>query len=877
MNGNLRGILALAVLAAGCNATAGGGADGGTGGTTPQGDVGTGGTVADGGNTGGTTPDAAPGGTVVPDQGTTGGVQADVGTGGVITPDAAGGVVPPVDAGVGGVETDAIAPDGGQVLPPEVCADLVNLNDSAQADGSFLYSGTTTGGNNAHMGSCGGDAAPDVAFTFTAPAEGDWVFSTAKVDPNATTFDTVLYVRTDCTDPNTESDCNDDSGSTQSEVTVHLAANQEASLVVDGFGENAGDFVLSAFVRQTLNQGDACEAGNARAVCAEGLVCVDAVNGVLDGSFVCAAPVPPTLTTVEPFYNAATQTFAVRATGTDPDGDLEGLHLAVFDDTGAEIALDFFGQGGGIDVPFDVIDRNGADITGTIIFQADLSTAVNGEFFLFDAAPAGTVSDPPVTADILPPPVSNEGESCDISGAFSACDSGANLACDAMVGSAVGTCIIPVEACADVFNVTAIALDPMTGAGSVDGNLANAVNDNTWGSCSTAGAPENVHTLTATVAGAYVISFSSDDVDAAFTGYLRKFCDVEDISTELGCGNLTADGLPASITVDLVAGQTVSVFVEPGEGPNGPWQGNYTISAFLDHAPEIVDATVYFNSENSAFGFEVTGSDIDNNIAGIGVVVSDPSGMVVLANDDGSPVDVAANADEIVDNGDGTVTIRMGRVATGITADMVGLLTIDIYDSAGVRSDKIDVAPIAPPVLAEGDACTADGAFGACDVGLSCATDDTGAGTCAAAIIECPAAFGDVVDLNDPANVVADGSWSYSGDTTNSADNAAGTCGGDGTPDNVHQFVAPAAGDYTFVTVLDPAADPPRDTVLYVTTACGTPIAGEVDCNDDSANAAPGELYSEVTATLDAGQTYYVFVDGYGGSAGPYTLNVTAN
>ncbi len=73
--------------------------------------------------------------------------------------------------------------------------------------------------------------------------------------------------------------------------------------------------------------------------------------------------------------------------------------------------------------------------------------------------------------------------------------------------------------------------------------------------------------------------------------------------------------------------------------------------------------------------------------------------------------------------------------------------------------------------------------------------------------------------------------------------------------------------------------------MVYVRTgtcASGTPLA----CNDDTASCATGDPCfaathhgSRVTPTVTAGQTYYIVVDGYGGScggsSGSFTLTVT--
>jgi hypothetical protein len=68
--------------------------------------------------------------------------------------------------------------------------------------------------------------------------------------------------------------------------------------------------------------------------------------------------------------------------------------------------------------------------------------------------------------------------------------------------------------------------------------------------------------------------------------------------------------------------------------------------------------------------------------------------------------------------------------------------------------------------------------------------------------------------------------------------------------------------------------------VLYARSACSYSAAFqptlEVDCNDDETEMS---LLSALVLTLEAGQTVYIFVDGYRaptgeGWRGDYTLNV---
>jgi len=99
--------------------------------------------------------------------------------------------------------------------------------------------GSTIGAANVRAGSCGGIAAPEIAYGFTAPSAGTYTFDTF-----GSSFDTVLYVRdgTACEGP--ELACNDDEGGLQSQVQVDLGADQIVTIVIDGYSTNFGDYTL---------------------------------------------------------------------------------------------------------------------------------------------------------------------------------------------------------------------------------------------------------------------------------------------------------------------------------------------------------------------------------------------------------------------------------------------------------------------------------------------------------------------------------------------------------------------------------------------------------------------------------------------------------
>jgi len=107
--------------------------------------------------------------------------------------------------------------------------------------GSGVSIGSTCGAANEVTPTCGGSYASDFSYYWIAPYDGAFTFSTVG---ERTQFNTVLQV----TDwgSGTPLGCNDDAaGSTQSSVTVNLAAGQEIRVAVDGQGGACGRFQLN--------------------------------------------------------------------------------------------------------------------------------------------------------------------------------------------------------------------------------------------------------------------------------------------------------------------------------------------------------------------------------------------------------------------------------------------------------------------------------------------------------------------------------------------------------------------------------------------------------------------------------------------------------
>jgi hypothetical protein len=110
-----------------------------------------------------------------------------------------------------------------------------------------------------------------------------------------------------------------------------------------------------------------------------------------------------------------------------------------------------------------------------------------------------------------------------------------------------------------------------------------------------------------------------------------------------------------------------------------------------------------------------------------------------------------------------------------------------------------------------------------------------------------------------PIDTVFNGTTSGTGATS-------GSCGGS-SPEAVATFVAPRDGTFCFDT-----SGTTFDAVAYVRTTCSDP-ASQVACIDD-VSATVTAPWLQFTAT--AGTAYSLFVDGYDGAAGDFTMKVSA-
>ncbi|MCA9525670.1 MAG: hypothetical protein KC549_05155, partial [Myxococcales bacterium] len=326
----------------------------------------------------------------------------------------------------------------------------------------------------------------------------------------------------------------------------------------------------------------------------------------------------------------------------------------------------------------------------------------------------------------------------------------------------------------------------------------------------------------------------------------------------------------------------------------------------------VTGGEAFANVEAGLLGIRVTGEDADNNPDTLAIVAFDAAGAelpllaepgeaiatldnVVAADGNFSGQTVVAffsaclpaaqaQFDECVGAGgdqDACVDAANALLAqcNRDTIARVASLRVAAGDSTGRTGDAYTIEMVSPtPTVGDGVACDAATAFAICEEGLSCfGLEDPNAPTCQVPVVECPAPWG-VVSLNDHA--AGDGAWSYDGDSTGAENLAgAGTCGGGGAQ-QVVSFTAPAAGTYVAeITAADDPTAGTTDTLIFARSHCALPGEDfEVGCNDDI-DTQGGNYLSSVTLELDAGQSVFLFIDGYTGNgapgfAGTYTIEV---
>jgi hypothetical protein len=103
-----------------------------------------------------------------------------------------------------------------------------------------IATGSTAGTVDSYKSTCGGVGEPDVAWAWTAPSTGRYVF-----DTRGSSFDTVLAIQDTCAGAVTACNNDDPVGGNTSAITQDLIGGQSIVLIVDG-DIGGGAFKLDA-------------------------------------------------------------------------------------------------------------------------------------------------------------------------------------------------------------------------------------------------------------------------------------------------------------------------------------------------------------------------------------------------------------------------------------------------------------------------------------------------------------------------------------------------------------------------------------------------------------------------------------------------------
>ena len=163
------------------------------------------------------------------------------------------------------------------------CAAADDVNESSVCRDDRLFrditglrdiTGETQGVSELNI--CRNNNAPEALFLITIRDDIDKL----RVDTRGSSFDTLLAVWTDCADPMTELNCNDDISFAErtSEVVVDAPAPGDYYILLDGLRDAQGEFQLT--VRGELAQGRQCDSAGDETNwigCGLGLRCVEDV------------------------------------------------------------------------------------------------------------------------------------------------------------------------------------------------------------------------------------------------------------------------------------------------------------------------------------------------------------------------------------------------------------------------------------------------------------------------------------------------------------------------------------------------------------------------------------------------------------------------
>ncbi|WP_438043002.1 MXAN_6577-like cysteine-rich protein [Sorangium sp. So ce128] len=708
-------------------------------------------------------------------------------------------------------------------------------------------SGTTIGAADGRWLTCSEPGAADQAFLFTAPHAGTYLFDTFEAS-----YDTALgALRADTCE---ELACNDNAGSVQSQISVDLAEGERILVVVSGARGAQGDFTLRVaepgpvqcaptaldpVVPQTVTGTTVLREDTVSADC-DISATPDATytfTAPSDGTYVFSGRAPSDLIvevreggtctgrSLYCRYGAGeSNAFATLEAGqtvlvavADPAGPRASFTLEIVEAPpcpGVQI---------GATLP-QTVTGNNEHLRNLISACATFSTG--GEATYGFTAPREGIYTFDATGSSFPVLMEARRASC--AGDLIACVDGLfepalitlSLAADETVILVVDTAGPTGDYRLEVDEVRCPLIDlGSTVPQTVTGTTADLA-DHLAPDCASRGAPEATYRFTAPADALYIF-----DTDGSALDTVLEVLDGSCSGPSLRCNdNVDPAGVVthSRASLFLSAGQTVIVSVD-----SASTSGDYTLNITQREAPQCplfaLDAVVPQSVTGSTEGYPDLLAPSCASVPGGEATYSftAPADGFYRMHTVGSTIDTILSVRDGGCEGDEMACVNDSRDSSKLVwldAGQTALISVDSHGAEGDYMLHVDLFD--------------------------------GTGTC-----------------DKPIELAPLASQTATGTTKGSLAKVDASCGGIDAPEVAYLFTAPEAGTYTIDTV---GSD--YDTVLAVFD--GDCYGEEIACSDDVLGEDLHLFTSEVTVSLDAGQSIVIVVDGAIDESGVYELNI---
>jgi cysteine-rich repeat protein len=802
----------------------------------------------------------------------------------------------------------------------------VTLTGTGAATRKATITGTTATDYGQSAGSCGGGTGKDAVYVVKPDVTG---LLTATL---TSSFDSLLYARRTCDDTKTEAACDDAPGSTGGEqISIAVTKDVPVYLFVDGYSGAHGPFTLdlevaTAFCGNGVAEppevcddggnlpGDGCaanctfEAGGVVNDCpGQPFVLAGSGSAPRTATFAGSTVFASTSSTSTPSGCSGSGPNAIYAITPDVDGSLTAKLVADYDNATLHIRTE-------CDQSATQLDCKEAteplqDLELTVPVKAGLP-----HYVVVDSASSTYKGEYRLEVTVNPARCGNG-----IVDGSEECDDANTASGD---GCAAGCTLEPPAAGSDTCPGAPLALAPMgdgTYAGVITSATTSFVDDfepksyPSGSGCSTYNSGKDaVFAVTSPIDGMLEAT-----VEGNFDTwiYARTACvDDESAYTDLSCSAKQDGNGPETIDVPISAGAPLWIIVD---GDLSSSQGTFALNAVVRPAAcgnGAIEGGETCDDGNASAGDgcgatcqlePVTGHDTCADAdtialtpeAGGAYTATVHSGTTNLAHDQTfsgcsssgadavfalvAPIDGVLSASVVADGFTASLGVRTSCPPS--TSATLPLACAKAPDDVSVSITKGETYY----VIVDGTSSTAKGAFtllvdvsppgcgdGLISGGESCddgnaTTGDGCSPTCAveplAGIDACP---GYTLPLAGPAG----GPYTavLTVNTSPLTAGYAGSCGGS-SKEGVVVVTPPIDGKLTArLTGLD------YQPVLYARKSCNDPLSegSTLWCDDDS--PTPSTASRDLTLSgVVAGTPYYLFVDGYNGSAGVGRLNVT--